>query len=259
MVERPLDELRDEVREQHLTLYDHFDPLKRRRVPHWERHPILGDDGHEIRLYDQDGHRFNRILAIRGSDRQTGGVLVKLNTIQSLFLDSISSDKTEDEPSPRRSTGVMVYPHAFFTSLGHVKASCVISVFQTVVDSVNSSVASLQPTSRQAHHCPAIQPVCSQFYNEVSHRLAKRAGAQEVQKGIMTGVMASNYPGLDHASKEKGARIFDACHNGGLPFVQHFKLLEPNASETNVRKDLRCENVFILDMNAFPPDKRDGR
>ena len=75
----------------------------------------------------------------------------------------------------------------------------------------------------------------------------------------MTGVMASNYPGLDHASKEKGAQIFDACHNGSSPYVQHFKLLKPNARETNVCKDLCCENVFILDMSAFPPDKRDGQ
>ena len=76
-----------------------------------------------------------------------------------------------------------------------------------------------------------------------------------VQSGEQTAAMASGYPHLTQRARNKAKEIFDRCSES-LPYERHNQLLD---NEAGARKtDLRMENVFAVDMLAFPEEYRMG-
>jgi hypothetical protein len=239
-------------------IFDGFDPYTRNQILHPDLHtlPVFDDGGHEIRIYSSAGVRIPRVKALCGRDAPTAGVLVRLDTIKDLFSGPSGS---EENSSP---ISVTVYPQSYFSNLGHVKANTAISSFQKIIDKVNCDIMDLEPEALH-HHANAnlirpVTPISSQFYNQLSHRLATRAGTQQVQRGEQTTASAAGYSGYSIAALHKGKTLLSACSDR-LPFTRHFDLLDEINPEEDTPTDLRAENVFLLDMRAVHPANRKGR
>lgn len=261
--EIPYADVLEKVMRLNGPIYDSFDPHTRNviDIDELQDYPVFDDEGHEIRIYSETGQRISRILAITEEDARTAGILVKLDSIGELFANPAAE---EDDESNERSVSplVTVYPQSYFSNYGHVKAGTTISVFQEVLDQVNCAVLGMDRETlyhpQNAQLFRPIKAVSSQLYNQLSHRLARRAGTQAVQRGAQTAVMASGYSGFGQSAANSGQRLYEEC-TSQLPFEQHFQLLDTVFPDENTPTDLRAENVFLLDMRAIEPGNRNGR
>ena len=180
-----------------------------------------------------------------------------LDTVAQLFAEPVAIDdeghETEERPP------VMVFPQAFFQNYGHVKSDRIMSLVKPIVEEINQTLtagnedAYMDTPGREAltsGHC--------QMYNELTHRVAKKAGTQEVQRGDQTAAMAGHNPAYNARAKQRGKKFFDRCKEL-LPFKRHHTLIEPTHPEEDRPTNLRVESVYILDMNAVAPNKRTGK
>lgn len=257
---------RHEVMKQVLTtggqIFDGFDPQNRNEIllKDLATYPVFDDSGHENRIYSENGDRISRVTALCDEEAQTAGILVRLDSVRDLFHNDSNSggDGQGDGPS----TSVTVYPQSFFGNLGHVKANASISVFQRIIERVNRDILDLGPVDLQhplnSYSILPITSISSQFYNQLSHRLATRSGTQQVQSGYQTAASAAGYSGFNTSALSKGRRLVAHC-SAGLPHTRHFDLLAEIAPGEDTPTDLRAENVFLLDMRAVAPENRTGR
>jgi hypothetical protein len=242
----PFDEVRREIVENRWQVFDSWDSEERNpiSIEELEGLPCMDDDRHEIRIYNQKGERIQRIDFFQCEDEdRDAGILVDLKEITSLF-----------------DARVMLFPQSYVACMGHVKANDVIKPFHHVLAGLNRYIrdlwgaSSLDLLTGQS----ALQPIGCQFYNLLSHRLAPRSGSQEVQKGDQTAAMASGYRHLSKSCQRAADRLFNWC-NTSLPHERHQTLLKTDDLEGPLPKDLRAENVFLIDMHAVPLQKRTGK
>jgi len=249
------------------VIYDHWDPTRRRQLDLnnlAEEYPVFDDGGMENRIYSEDGQYIKRVRVRVARGAPSAGVLVHLDTVGELFDndDQVANDDGSDSEGEHRHhdpVSVSVYPQSYFQRIGHVKANGVISALRGVVARMNRELVEgnddeyMEVPGRQA-----LTPISCQLYNELSHRVAKRAGTQEVQRGDQTAAMAFHYPGYNATADRRGLNLVVRCTES-LPSARHFALLNPIDPEENMPTDLRVENVYSLDMKALLPVNRTGR
>jgi hypothetical protein len=254
--EIPLEDILQRVNENGWRLFDSWDETNRHEIESLEDYPCFNPDGQENRIYNEHGRRIPRVeYYMDPNDERNAGVLIDLGEITSLFSSS-NHRLAGDRSSP--SCQVTLYPQSFVSQMGHVKASGVIQPFQEVINWLNSEIEELWEENEDdlGNNLPAVSPVSCQFYNELSHRLAPRSGNQEVQKGDQTAAMASGYLHTTSACQTRANRLYQRCHSA-LPFERHQQLLDTTLGITPT--DLRAENVFCVDLLAFPEEQRTGR
>ena len=201
-------------------IYDSDDPRVRKRVD-LDSYPLLDDEGLEIPVYANNGSLIPRRVAMVGPE--PCGVLVDLSDIQSLFNpysltnpdddDALYDDPNDRFPTPR----VKAYPLGFLKTAGNIQADSVPHCFYPVISEIDRTVRRSHGSSQPYHSDnpdednsmvvdrddrslhpsipspPALQPVCSQFYNYIMHRAATRAGRLDAQKGLVTAAISGLY------------------------------------------------------------------
>lgn len=242
------------LREEDKTAYNHWDPRIREEITPeaLQGYPVVTEKQTLNKIYDQHGEIIPRVklLAEPGSAKRTAGVLVNLGKMFDIF---------EDRNNNRQPLRVTGYPQAYCSSMGHVNSNDVPAPFHGVVDDINMKIRNLSEDESVQARISAVQPIGSQCYNLLSHRLAPRAGTQEVQKGDQTAAMASAYKQGDSTCQRKGRRYFRHCEEAS-PVDRHGMLLElPRNDIGQNMKSLRAENVFLIDMLAIPASKRNGK
>lgn len=249
------------------SVFNHYDTDRRREISaHALRdYPVFDATGLENRIYTPEGIRIPRVRAFCQRNAPTAGILVKLDSVTQLFdMDPHPEEVEGDSDNSSlhfEAPTVTVYPQAYFQNLGHVKSTATIAIFRKIIDRINLHLSQQENEEHEENNFIASPPLASiscQFYNQLSHRLARRAGTQEVQRGDQTAVMASGYPGMSALASGKGERLFHQCE-AMLPFQRHFALLEEIHPHEDTPTALRAENVFVLDLQRLPATNRNGR
>jgi hypothetical protein len=255
-------------------LYDGKDRDTRRRLSLQELRelPLLDDEGNEIPLYDSRGTQIPRRSVVQNLSQPPCGVLVNLKSIQGLFNpdnlaviteESVSTSSEYEDPFVR----VEAYPLAFLKMAGNIKASGVPHCFYPLLTKINKSVRKNhepgQPSSsnRQGGEDPgevdpqapyldstyrAVKPVCSQFYNYMTHRVASRAGRHDAQQGSVTAAISGAY--AKNERDEKVAKEKQKYCKKALPSDRF------HARITSVREcpnACRAELVYSVDVRAL--------
>ena len=121
--------------------------------------------GQEVRIYDCDGHKIPRREALFNQDQPPCGLLVKLDTISSLFDDGL--DIT-----------------AFDDAFTRINLNCYAAIS-------NASPNDFPPADTDTVvDRPVVTGLSLQVYNKVTHCATHRAEGHDVQKGHVTAALA---------------------------------------------------------------------
>jgi hypothetical protein len=133
----------------------------RRPISDLKNHPLLDDNGKEIRIYDIDGERIHRRLPLVNLQASECGVLVDLNNIQALYKphapDVHHNDNDNDERSSTssdaqgfsRDVRVDTYPLAFLRTVGNVQAKGIPTCLYPTIARINDSVGKTDVRARR--------------------------------------------------------------------------------------------------------------
>lgn len=229
----------------------------------------------EINIYDQDGRRIPRLIGRNRADSPKCGLLVNLETIPQLFSSYVAHDEhldfdadilDQDVEGPQ----INVYPQAFLRKYGHLQSPSVLPHFKHFIKKVQANIT----LRRRGHRLdeeddaddedeavngpnegrpipPALLTSGCQFYNEISHRIRPNAGLHEVQQGRITSALAGAY--AQGTGKHVHSCIMRHC-GLSLPHQRYNNSIKSDS----VPRDLRLENIYILQLDSIDPGKRNG-
>jgi hypothetical protein len=255
----------------HNVLYDSADAAGRQPIDLATLPTRENGTNKEINVYDADGRRVPRFMAVTDRDATPCGLLVNLETIPDLFSSFVQEnggDMQEDDTDDAR---INVYPQAFLRKFGHVQANSILPHFRTFVSQVQRNVTRAPaveqdsdeeengaplPTDRGADGLPippVVIPSACQFYSELSHRVRPSAALHEVQQGRITCALAGAYA-TSPKDKRKHKIILRECENA-LPHQKYNDKIKID----DVPRALRLENIYILQLDSLKPEKRNGQ
>jgi hypothetical protein len=236
-------------------IWDSVSHELRQRVSHDDLDD-LDDDG---RLFTGEGHEIHRYYPIVPNRVEDAcGVLVDFNNIHTLF--GVDENLTYSRAGPETSK-YFAYPQAGLVTAGHVQATSLISEFYPQLERVNVKILKSTVNHRDDVDGDIAEPktwavygISTQIYNAVMHHTrGKGSQHHEVARGIVSGALG----GLcisETASSKKAKNLRRSC----LIQMPH-QSYDMKASNPEICKDLRMENVFWIDFDEFPDDNRDGR
>jgi hypothetical protein len=225
------------------------------------------EDGREIRLYTSDGRKVHRRDAFTDPDEKECGILIDLRSVGNLYIHRDDDSDFQEEPA----TIVSAYPQAYLRSYGHIQASGVMWPFHKILEEIQANIGKAvhghnsDEDSEDSYSdvesdidSPRMKPVYgigSQGYNELSHRVAPRAGAHDIQKGMITAALAGSYA-LPHdgVGQRSAIRHFDDCARM-LP-IDRFKA---KISHADCPRALRMEQIYYVDIFALKKGKATGK
>lgn len=207
------------------------------------------DDGREVPIYTVDGFRVKRRLG-RFSENSSLGVLVNLATVNTLFTQNIA-DETNYRyglPGPQKAL-VTVYPQAGLRSAGHFQALGLMNSFYPFIERLNVLLRHDGPDARFP-----IQGVACQGYNSVMHS-TRGYGVQhhEAQQGLVSAALGGWFA-CDNVGREKSKKFTKICDRG-LPH----RIFDRKIANANIKRDLRLENVYVVDITALRENERTGK
>jgi hypothetical protein len=266
-----------EIVRTHGVVYDSFDEANRREVN--LRECPLEEHGREINVYDEEGYRVARRLGITDEDAIHNGILINLRDIGDLFRPEIRPGEDIDEDMTVSPVQFHVYPQAFLGSIGHFQAQGLIHGFLPIINKVNRSIG-IPIQNRGANNAfnrelfgdgsdeemegevglptqraqSAVQGIACQGYNGLMHRARGHGGTQhEAQQGLLTSTLAGTY-----ATTQKNMHTRTSFHmrcNAMLPHEAFALKLQTD----ELQRDIRFENVYIVDLWKMKNEHRNGR
>jgi hypothetical protein len=203
----------------------------------------------EVPIYNEDGYQVPRRLALTDPGISPLGVLVNLGTIHELFKPNHSDDTLylHGLPGPQNPK-VNVYPQAGLRSAGHFQASGLITSFYPLIEQTNVML-------RANNENPfPIQGVACQGYNSVMHS-TRGYGVQhhEAQQGLVTAAIGGQFA-CDKSGQEKAKKV-----RGHLRRSLPHELFDIKISNPTIKRDLRLENVFVVDVTALKEEDQRGK
>ncbi|KAG2335563.1 hypothetical protein BDR05DRAFT_1006676 [Suillus weaverae] len=230
----------------------------------------------EINVYDEEGRRIPRFHGRSRVDGPKCGLLVDLETIPQLFSSYVPHDEHLDldvdmlDFDEEHGAKIKVYPQAFLRKFGHLQSDSILPHFKTFIKKVQANITRGRRRPNRMDDGddnddvdddvgvingnlipPAIIATGCQFYNEVSHRVRPNAGLHEVQQGRITSALSGAY------ARGTGKRVHSAImHNCRLTLPHH--RYNNSIKLDNVPRDLRLENIYILQLESMDPAKRNG-
>jgi hypothetical protein len=212
-------------------LYDHFHPDIRSEVILHET-DLYDEMGNEIRVYTEDGYLFPRREPYVDPHSPPCGILLNLRNADRLY----GHELPDVDDANFDNVVISIYPQAFLHQYGHMKASGTLSSFNHVIRDIKSQ------TGKRVRFDPdqetwdeiaedededddtvikiPLVGVSSQFYNELSHRVAADAGSHEVQQGHITAALAGSYANT-LKDKKSFAKKVKSCDRK-FPFGENF-------------------------------------
>jgi hypothetical protein len=210
--------------------------------------PIEDDSGHEVPLYTADGFQVKRRLGRFGNTPPLG-VLINIATIDDLFKPN-HADTTvyrHGNPGPKKNPQLSVYPQAGLRSAGHFQASGLMTSFYPLIEAMNE----LLRDGEDARF--PVKGVACQGYNNVMHT-TRGYGVQhhEAQQGLVTAAIGGQFA-CDQKGRAKCDTFSKSC-NRALPH----RIFDRKISNNAIKRDLRLENVYVIDMTAMREVDRSG-
>ncbi|KAG0697442.1 hypothetical protein DFH29DRAFT_1003759 [Suillus ampliporus] len=265
----------DDILSVHNVVYSSPDPDV--------RHPVdllslpLREPGtqKEINVYDEEGRRIPRF---NGRSRANGpkcGILVNLETIPQLFSSYVAHDEHLDldadivDFDDGQSAKINVYPQAFLRKYGHLQSDSILPHFKTFIKKVQANITRGRRRPNRMNDDddddddgdamaddgrpipPAIIASGCQFYNEISHRIRPNSGLHDVQQGRITSALSGAY------AQGTGKHVHSAAMHYCRLSLPHERY-DNSISLDNVPRDLRLENIYILQLESMDPAKRNG-
>jgi hypothetical protein len=252
-----------EIQREYPQVYDHWDPGERNEVD-IIGYPQEDDLGREVRLYDQNGYKIPRRYALVDENQPPCGILLDLRTIETLFTTGGDDDlysHGDNNDIDSNAVRVQLFPVAFLHKYGHVQANGVMPAFRRTMREVNDTIGSSShresdsDSGEDGEYIPdsvAVHPVSSQAYNELSHRIAARAGSHEVQHGRLTAALAGAYA-TTPKTRTIAQKIQAECNNL-LPFDR----FQHKIDVENCPRAIRVEQVFYVELSAMRSSMRNG-
>jgi hypothetical protein len=260
----------DIIRENKGGLYDSAKPELCRSV-RLRDHPLLDDDRKEISIYNAAGRRIPRRCPEVDANSPPCGVLVDLTNVHALFDPHQNFDHEEpwttssdlEDPPPVR---VDAYPLAFLGSVENIQANGIPSCFYPELTKINKSVrkrhadGSFSPEDRSLSEdedatyandsypkpsLQAVKPICAQFYNYATHRMATRAGRLDSQQGTVTAAISGAFA---NSSKHRSTALRKQSYcEQSLPSQRFHDKISLERCPTSCR----AEFVYSIDIRAL--------
>jgi hypothetical protein len=205
------------------------------------------EDGKEIRIYNSQGFYIQRRLG--HVSQKPLGVLANISSVNELFRPQYNDDTIYPQglPGPHNPS-IYVYPQAGLRSAGHFQASGLISSFYPHIEDLNQRLRdNLNP-----HGGTPIMGIASQGYNSVMHS-TRGHGVQhhEAQQGLVTAAMGGRF--TTTKMKDRSRQFVNTCNNS-LPHKRFDLKINNNA----LQRDLRLENIYVIDITALRREDRGG-
>lgn len=212
--------------------YDGPDPQTRIPID-LDNYPLTLEDGQENPIYNSSGIRIPRRNPIIDEDISLCGVLVDLTNIQALFNPQSITD-------PDSVVHVNAYPLGFLRTAGNIQANGIPHSFYPFLTRINKSVRKHQsryssssdrgshdhendldeddmlvddPSDIPSPSLQVVKPICSQFYNYITHRVAACARRHDSQQGTVTAAIAGAFA-IFKKDKVTAAKMKTYCDHG---------------------------------------------
>jgi hypothetical protein len=248
-------------------LWDTPNPLTRNEVhvdDLAEVYPILDDNKLENRLYTTEGRRIARRIAQIEDGAPSCGILVKLRDIGELFTSNELEPTADGEWDEYRTTPYHVYPQAGLKDYGHVQADGVMNLFHPYIQKINEKAGLFRiehPNQEDDDNEEGddilmripLNAISSQIYNRSMHTI-RGPGVQfhDAQRGLVTSTLSGSF--AQSASEKATAKAQSRTCAHSLP---HERFREKIAFE-GMERELRIENVYVVDMRSVKPSWRSG-
>ncbi|KAI0323771.1 hypothetical protein GY45DRAFT_1376073 [Cubamyces sp. BRFM 1775] len=260
--ERGVDDIlaRDEV------LYTTSDVATREAIESLDEYDLLDADGVEIPIFNAEGRRIPRRLAIFDEPYTPCGILQDLSKVPSLFetgsgdIDATTFEIETSESGrailaeevqvaglicPHDTPTYYLYPLFYSQNVGQWQASGIIAPLSSHVTKLNHDIA------QHDHHASAVVPVKSQCYNTLSHYTRESARDHIAQRGILTGAAGGSWAD-DNKTTNTATYLRGTCDQRDPH--EHLADQVSRADDTH----LRLENVYLFHMQRMAPKYRDG-
>jgi hypothetical protein len=247
-------------------LWDTPNPLTRNRVDPGELvglYPILDGNGQENRLYTTEGRCIARRNAKVDDDTPSYGILAKLRDIGELFTSNELEPTEDGEWEEYRTTPYRVFPQAGLKDYGHVQADGVMNLIDPYIRKINKKAGWFRiehPPNQDKFdddddflQRTPLKAISSQIYNRSMHSI-RGSGVQfhDAQLGLVTSALSGSY--AQSASEKIKAKAQSRKCAHSLP---HERFREKIAFE-GIQRELRIENVYVVDMKSVKPSWRSG-
>lgn len=266
-----------QLRQQHSQIFRSRQKREEDLVTDLEREPLLDADGYEIPLWDHHGHRLQRRQRecdLDDAERHCG-ILLNLNTIDQMFnnVHEIIEPCYVNAEVYRSTDSVAKYPMAFLRSIGQIQARQPLPLLAQPLRTVNNTIARREEPSDDEHiqaaphefnengdmiepaHPPmhAVFGTSIQMYNRMLHFVAPRANEHEAVCGHLTAAKGGFFA-QSSTDKERARRA-----RNKIQFHLPHMRLQQAALSGHVSKDLRIEQVYVMDFDKVHPDHQNGR
>jgi len=211
----------------------------------------------EARIFTDKGFEIFRYYPIfNDNERIPYGVLVDFQHLHTLFQHDFNLTHGRAGPT---SSKYSAYPQAGLVTAGYLQATSLISEFYPLLESINVDIlnAGADDVEEEAFVESGRWPVYGiscQIYNAVMHHTrGKGSQHHKVARGIVSGALG----GLsirETASSPAADKLRKACRYQ-LPH-ESYKI---KASNPDISKDLRLENVYWVDFDQIGEEQRNGR
>lgn len=269
----------EEIRRQHQQIYRTREAREEDLITEPESEPMLDADGYEAKFWTATGERILRRKltneAFESDPTNRCGILLNLETVERLFTQS------PEEPYYNREVylaneEVTKYPLAFLRNIGQLQARQPLPLLVPALREANDVVAlrenanddndsedneeaepgvldddgNVVPAQRPA--LPAVFGVGVQMYNRMLHYVAPRANEHEAICGHVTAAYGGHWASSP-ADKARAARAQQKVSRT-LPHER----LQAASYSGHASKDLRVEQVYVMDLDKVHPDHRNG-
>jgi hypothetical protein len=213
----------------------------------------------DARIFSDEGVEISRCLHwYQDKQRNPCGALVDFRHLYTLFEGDANLDYARAGPSATESS-YFAYPQAGLMTAGHLQAKSLVSEFYPLLERINTRVLGIQGEGSddellvEAPKWPVYGVSC-QIYNAVMHH-TRGIGSQhhEVARGEVSGALGGQCVPKTALSK-KASDLLKGCR-----YMLPHEAYKIKASNPEVSKDLRVENVYWVDLDQFQEENRNGR
>lgn len=245
---------------------------------------FTSDDGRETPVYNIAGDHVPRRRIRVDRNQPPCGVLVDLPNIQQLFNPNPIVDISDDSPdlSDSHLVNIYAYPLGFLRTAGNIQADGIPHCFYPVLTDINKKVRKNHPVANNFYlpptapsdderddyeglsdldemdvddddveldttpsHFQVVKPVSSQFYNNLTHRVASRAGRHDSQHGKVTAAISGAFA-TGQKDRTVASKIQSCCDRMLPSEVFHERI-------TSVQCPTACraELVYSIDVRAL--------
>ena len=237
------------------NIWDGICKDSKRRMSHQD----LENLDEDARIFTDEGVEILRYLhCFQDRQRKPCGAMVDFKNLYTLFEPDIHLDYARAGPSQPESS-YFAYPQAGLVTAGHLQAKSLVSDFYPLLEHINTGILGAEGEGAadellvEAPKWPVYGVSC-QIYNAVMHH-TRGFGSQhhEVARGMVSGALGGQCVPKT-ASSGKAKHLLERLQYK-LPHEEY----EIKASNVEVSKDLRVENVYWVDLDQFPEEDRNGR